>query len=383
MNPMRIAMVGTKGIPAKWGGIEKYIEEVGKILAKKGHFVTVFGSKWYCADYHQNKYLGMNIRTVPSLHFKSTDALTNGLFASVAALKGHYDVINFHGYASYYFIPLVQRLGKIAVVTAHGAESGWDNPKYGTVARKIIKQAFKLGITHADRVTTVANHLQNTIKKTFNVDASVLPSGLDEVHRLPARLINEKYNLNGLDYLLFLGRIDPIKRVDWIFDLTGVLREDLKIVIAGGSQDSAMDSYFQQLVHKSKGDAAIIFTGAVSGIEKAELLSNCLLFLAPSSYEGLPITVLEAVAYGSCCVASDIPAHSEIIEDGVTGYLFPRNDRSAFVRLIYQLIAKHKDRLASIGSQAKIRSLQKLNWENTSTSFEQLFRSLLDEKRKF
>jgi glycosyltransferase involved in cell wall biosynthesis len=105
--------------------------------------------------------------------------------------------------------------------------------------------------------------------------------------------------------------------------------------------------------------------------------------LAPSSYEGLPITVLEAVAYGRCCVASDIPAHSEIIEDRVTGYLFPRNDRSAFVQLINQLIAMPKDRLESIGSEAKIRSLQKLNWENTSASFEQLFRCLLDEKRKF
>ena len=381
MSKMRIAMLGTKGIPAKWGGIEKYIEEVGKLLAQRGHLVSVFGSKWYCADYHQKTYLGMHIHAVPSIHYKATDALTNGFLATLAALRGNYDIINFHGYASYYFIPLVRRSGRIAVVTAHGAESGWDNPKYGLLARKIIKQAFTLGITRADSVTTVAQHLKKTIKKNFHIDARVLPSGLDDVYLEPASLIKKKYNLNGLDYLLFLGRIDPIKRVDWLFDLAGVLREGIKLVIAGSPQDSATDFYFQQLFRKSRGNASIIFTGAVSGVEKAELLSNCLLFLAPSSYEGLPITVLEAVAYGRCCVVSDIPAHSELIEDGRTGFLFPTCDRSAFVRLIRLLISKPKDSITSIGSQAKKRFKRRHNWANTSASYEQLYRGLLDGKR--
>jgi len=196
-----------------------------------------------------------------------------------------------------------------------------------------------------------------------------------------AKAARFKYNLNGLDYLLFLGRIDPIKRVDWLFDLAGVLREGIKLVIAGSPQDSATDFYFQQLFRKSRGNASIIFTGAVSGVEKAELLSNCLLFLAPSSYEGLPITVLEAVAYGRCCVVSDIPAHSELIEDGRTGFLFPTCDRSAFVRLIRLLISKPKDSITSIGSQAKKRFKRRHNWANTSASYEQLYRGLLDGKR--
>ncbi len=383
MSKMRIAMVGTKGIPAKWGGIEKYIEEVGKILTHRGHFVSVFGSKWYCGDYHQKTILGMHVHAVPSIHHKATDALTNGFLATLAALRGNYDIINFHGYASYYFIPMVQRSGRIALATAHGVESGWDNPKYGLLARKIIEQAFRLGVTRADSVVTVAEHLKKTIKKKFLIDARVVPSGLDEVHLKPARFIKKKYTLKGLDYLLFLGRMDPIKRVDWLLDLAGVLRENIKLVIAGGPQDSATDLYFQQLLRKSKGNSSIIFTGEVSGIEKAELLSNCLLFLAPSSYEGLPITVLEAVAYSRCCVVSDIPAHSEIIEDGITGFLFPTHDRSAFVQLISRLVSENKDSLASIGTEAKERTAQKLNWEKTGAAYEQLCRSLLDGKKQF
>lgn len=373
--------MGTKGIPAKWGGIEKYIEEVGQRLVARGHDVTVYGSKWYCADYKEDIYKGMQIYKIPAIHLKATDALTNAFWAAIVISRRSYDIVNFHGYASYFFVPLVGKTGKITVVTAHGMESGWDNPKYGTFARRIIKQAFKVGITKADSVTTVAKHLKKTIDKTFDINAHVFPSGQDDVVFQPAKFIKDKYRLKHLDYVLFLGRIDPIKRVDWLFDLLPVLPESIKIVIAGGPQDSATKWYYQQLIHKFKHDPSVIFTGAVSGHEKAELLSNCLIFLAPSSYEGLPITVLEAFAYGRCCVASDITAHREIIEDGVTGFLFASENKSAFVQLVSQLIAKPKGSLEMIGAEAQKRSRHNLNWEKTSASYEQLFGDLLNEKR--
>ncbi len=380
---LNIAMIGTKGIPAKWGGIEKYIEEIGCRLARRGHTVTVFGSKWYCGDYAEDTYLGMRIFRVPTVHLKATDALTNAFFATMVIAAGNYDIVNFHGYASYYFAPLAGRKGKLTVVTAHGVESGWDNPKYGFLARKIIKQAFRIGLTRADLVTTVAEHLKVTIQEKFNIEAHVLPSGLDKVDFQPAAIIKQKYNLKGLDYLLFLGRIDPIKRVDWLLDLPAKLSENLKIVIAGGPQDTSTEAYYHELTGKSKDLSNIIFTGAVSGDEKAELLSNCLMFLAPSSYEGLPITVLEALAHARCCVASQIPAHCEVVEDGLTGFLFPRNDKSAFIRLVNQLITKPKEYIASVGDRANKRAAAKLNWDKTSVLYEQLFWSLIDEKTRF
>ena len=379
---LSIAFIGTKGLPAKWGGIEKYIEEIGRRLVRRGHAVSVFGSKWYCADYEKDTYLGMQIHRVPAIHFKATDALTNAFWATIAVSKGNFDIVNFHGYASYFFAPVVGRTGKITVVTAHGVESGWDNPKYGFLARKIIQQAFRIGLTRADFVTTVADHLKVAIKKKFSLDAQVLPSGLDDVEIQPAAIIKQKYNLEGSDYLLFLGRIDPIKRVDWLLDMASELKENIKIVIAGGPQDSTTKTYYHDLIRKSNHMSDVIFTGAVSGIEKAELLSNCAMFLAPSSYEGLPITLLEAMAYARCCVASQIPAHSEVVEDGATGFLFPKNDKMALVRLVNRLIAKPKDYIVSIGDRAKKRAADKLNWDKTSILYEQLFWSLFDAKTK-
>jgi glycosyltransferase involved in cell wall biosynthesis len=101
---------------------------------------------------------------------------------------------------------------------------------------------------------------------------------------------------------LFLGRIDPIKRIDWVLDLAGLIDVNIRLVVAGGVQDSKTEAYLRSLKQKADKDPIVIFTGPVAGREKAELFGNCLLFLAPSAGEGLPITVLEAAAYGKCQV---------------------------------------------------------------------------------
>ena len=382
MKKMRIAMVGTKGIPAKWGGIEKYIEEIGKRLVERGHEVTVFGSRWFLRDFREKTYLGMRICRLPTVHFQATDALSNAFLATVMVAIGNYDIVNFHGYASYLFVPVLRNIGKIIVVTAHGVESGWDNPKYDSLAQNVIRRSFEIGVKKANIVVTVADHLKIRIKHSFGVDAEVLPSGLDEVTRHPLQSIRDKYGLKSEGYLLFLGRIDPIKRIEWLLDLINVLGDNIKLVIAGGAQDPSTKAYLKSLKDKAEGKPQIIFTGPVSGREKAELLGNCLLFLAPSKDEGLPITVLEAATYKRCCIASDIPAHQETIDNGTTGFLFPRDDKKSFVEKVKNLLNKPHSFINSIGNASKHKVTDKFNWERTVDKTEILYRKLLDERRK-
>jgi glycosyltransferase involved in cell wall biosynthesis len=377
MDKLRIAMIGLKGVPAVWGGIEKYVEEIGHILVNRGHAVTVFGSAWYVPASIGRRYRGLRVRRVPTVRMKSTDALTNAFCAAAWASLTPCDVVQFHGYASYYFVPLMRRLGKPTVVTAHGVESGWDNPKYGTLARRIIQTAFGIGVRRADCVTTVATHLQGSIKSRYGVTSRVLPSGLDNAAPAPVELIRHKYGLKGLDYLLFLGRIDPIKRVHWLPDLLPHVGPDIRIVVAGGPQDASTQDYYRGIMQGCAQPGRMIFTGPVSGREKAELLSHCLLLLAPSAYEGLPITILEAISYGRCCVASEIPAHTEVIEEGQTGFLFKPNDRGRFLALVGRLTRRPVERLAAVGAAAKIRALEKFNWERTASEYENLFQSLV------
>jgi glycosyltransferase involved in cell wall biosynthesis len=379
---IKIAFLGCKGIPAKWGGIEKYIEEIGTRLADRGHDVTVFGSKWYCAQYRGALYRGIHLQRVSSIRFQATDALTNALNASLAIMKNVYDIVHFHGLASYYTIPMVKMTGKITVATAHAMESNWDNVKYNRLGRLVIKKAFETGMKHAHCVTTVAEHLKEKIKKDYSRNALLLPSGLDRVEPHKPDIIRKKYGLQGQDYLLFLGRIDPIKRPEWVLELAQVLDKRIKLVIAGGPQDAMTEIYLNDLKNKAAAFTNIIFTGSVIGNEKAELFSNCRLFLAPSLDEGLPLTVMEAIAYGKCCVVSDIPAFRSIIENDVSGFIVSKTSIENFVFTVSNLM-QSQQRLTLIGKEAKRRIISKFDWNGTTEKTEQLYFKLLDNKINF
>ena len=377
-NKIKVAMIGTKGIPAKWGGIEKYIEEVGKRLVQRRHEVTVFGSKWFCGNYHKSYYHGIKIRSVPSIHKQSTDALSNGFISTLYTLIEDYDIVHLHGYASYFYVPIINLLNKKTVITAHGMESGWDNPKYGSTARKIIKAAFKIGITKADIVTTVADHLCRRIMSEFGIDSTVVPSGISIESIIKPDIIKEKYKLNGNDYILFLGRIDPIKRVDWVVALSDVIDSNFRVVIAGGPQDASSAEYFELLKKKASNSRKCIFTGPVSGKEKQELLSNCRLFVTPSLNEGLPVALLEASSFERLCLASDIPAHREVIDDGLTGFLFDSKDENTLLKKTLQLLFLPENQSSNICKSAKEKVLQKFNWDVSTSLIEKTYYNLLN-----
>jgi glycosyltransferase involved in cell wall biosynthesis len=374
---MRIAMLGTKGIPAKWGGIEKYVEEVGKRLAERGHEVTVFASRWYCRDYTGDSYKGIRIIRVPALHLQATDALSNSFFAFLRILIQPFDIVHFHSYGSYFFVAPVRALGKNTVVTSHGLiDASWENPKYGGFAHRVLRTAGSIGLRRAHCVTTVAAYWKERIEDAFHVDACVLPAGLDKADFRAPRIIRERYGLETGSYLLFLGRIDPIKRVDWVSGLRS--QGGLKIVIAGGAQDEPTGKYLAELQGKVAQNPRVIFTGPVTGEEKAELLSNCRFFVNPSTSEGLPITVLEAMSYGRCCVASDIPAHREIIEHGKTGFLFEVGSADAFRELVEAVSRHSPEDLGAIGAVAKNRIGGEYNWGRTTDLTEEIYGGLLD-----
>ena len=375
-------MIGTKGLPAKWGGIEKYVEEVGKRLVQRGHEVTVFGARWYNGSLNNGTYLGINVRSVPTLHLQATDALCNAILSSILVMKGKYDIVHFHGHSSYCVMPFVKKAGKIAVITVHQIESAWDNPKYNSLGQKVIERMFIKGLTVADRVTTVANYLETQIKGQFGRASVVIPSGVDVDIAQAPEIVRGKYGLHGDDYVLFLGRIDPIKRIEWMLDLVPLLREkNIKVVIAGAAQDSATSAYLNRLQSFCSDKGRCIFPGMVQGREKIELLSNCLSFIMPSSKEGLPITLLEAMSFGKCCLASDIPAHREVIKNNVSGLLFNSEDKTDYLDKFNHLMGFPKKDLAKMGKVGEEYVKANYDWNRTVDCLEKVYIEAFNSKR--
>ena len=156
-------------------------------------------------------------------------------------------------------------------------------------------------------------------------------------------IIKEKYGLEKDDYVLSLGRIVPVKGLHYLIKAFRETDTDKKLVIAGGVSHS--DEYAKELKELADGDERIIFTGFVAGDELWELFYNTCLYVMPSDHEGMPLSLLEAMACGCECLVSDIPAMTNVIKD--YGYTFRKSDIADLKAKIEEILAKEKADKAS------------------------------------
>jgi glycosyltransferase involved in cell wall biosynthesis len=378
MKKLRIAMMGLKGIPGKWGGHEIYAQEVGRRLVRKGHDVTVFCYSNYNTDFNGHEYEGIKIRWVYAGPYRPIESLVGGLSSTIRVFGHGFDVVHFHGYGSFYYIPLLKCMGIKTFITAHMYDSAWNNPKWGVLARWSIKTGFEIGIRHADYVSTVASYIQKIIRNRYSIASEVIYSGTDAPVLRSPEIISEKYGLTGDDYILFIGRLDKIKRADLLlkaYMMAGSCR--LKLVIAGGAADT---SGFEKELHRlANGNRNIIFTGFVYDKIKEELFSNAAFVVSPSVNEGLPITVIESANYAKACLVSDIPGHREVIAREEPELLFFNvDDVSDLSRKLQRLSDINHGALEAIGTRLHESVTKQFNWDVTTEKVEAAYRELVE-----
>ena len=149
--------------------------------------------------------------------------------------------------------------------------------------------------------------------ETYGRETHFIPNGVNRPEIREAKLITDKFGLKKDSYILFLGRLVPEKGIRYLVEAFKNVKTDKKLVIAGGSSDT--DSFMGELKELAKGDDRILFTGFVQGAMLEELYSNAYIYTLPSDLEGMPLSLLEAMSYGNCCLVSDIPECAEVVED--------------------------------------------------------------------
>ena len=161
----------------------------------------------------------------------------------------------------------------------------------------------------------IFRYILNTVlyKHTYGRETRFIPNGVNRPEIKEAKLITEKFGLTKDSYILFLGRLVPEKGIRYLVEVFKDIKTDKKLVIAGGSSDT--DSFMVELKELAKDDNRIIFTGFVQGQMLDELYSNAYIYTLPSDLEGMPLSLLEAMSYGNCCLVSDIPECAEVVED--------------------------------------------------------------------
>ncbi len=355
---MRLIFIGQKGIPAKNGGVEKYVESLAINLARNGQDVFAYAHKDYSAG--QKECQGAKIISLPNLKGKNFEAITHTFLACLDLLRRRVDVIHFQsiGPASLMWLAKILKPRTPIVFTFHCQD--YYHQKWGRFARWYLKFGEWVGCSLADRIIVISKELQEYVKKTYGREAIYIPNGAIVSSKVPASSI-KRWGLDDGNYLVSVSRLVRHKGIHYLIEAYKQLKTDKKLVIVGDG--SYTDDYVRELHALAAGNDNIIFTGNQSGRDLFELYSNAYAFIQPSESEGLSIALLEAMSYGLPCLASDIAANKEAL--GEAGFTFKDKDISDLSARLSWLLANPQE-AAQKGQEAALRIKQEFSWPDIS-----------------
>lgn len=369
---MKIVMLGHKRIPSREGGIEIVVEELAIRMVAAGHEVTclnragahVSGKEYGTTDLKE--YKGVQIKTVPTLDKKGLAAMTASVTGAIVAAFGKYDVVHFHAEGPCAMMWLPKLFGKRCVATIHGLDH--QRAKWGRVARTYIMLGEKCAAKFADEIIVLSKGVQQYFKDTYDRETVFIPNGVTKPEIREADQITEQFGLEKDSYILFLGRLVPEKGIHYLIEAYKNLHTDKKLVIAGGISDSG--EYGEKLKALAGDHPNILFTGFVQGRILEELYSNAYVYVLPSDLEGMPLSLLEAMSYGNCCLTSDIEECASVIEDhGVT---FPKGDVTVMADCLQELCDEPQT-VQRYKKTAQDYICSKYNWDDVAKRTIDLF----------
>ena len=374
-----IAMLGHKRIPSREGGIEIVVEELSTRMVNKGYQVTCFNrrghhvsGKKFDSD-NLEEYKGVKLKTVFTINGKGLAAMSSSLFASLRAALGNYDVVHFHAEGPCAMIWLPKLFGKRCIATIHGID--WARSKWRGFAKKYIKFGEKMAVRYADEIIVLSRGVQGYFKKTYNRETVYIPNGVNKPENKSANLITKEYGLQKDSFILFLARLVPEKGLHYLVEAFGNIDTNKKLVIAGGSSDS--DDYMQMIKRIASADSRIIFTGFVQGEILDELYSNAYIYCLPSDLEGMPLSLLEAMSYGNCCLTSNIDECTEVI--GSNGLTFQKaNVEDLYTKLQY--LIDHDEVVKQYKSSSASYICEKYSWDDVVNRTLDIYNSHMNEK---
>ena len=340
---LNIAMLGHKHMLSREGGIEIVVKELATRLSTRGHHVTVYDRSAHHVSGEQidqrNEYKGVKIIPVWTVEKKGFAAMTSSFSAAWKASWSVANVIHIHAEGPAAMSGLVKFIWKLRgkennrlLVTIHGLD--WQRAKWGGFAIKYIKNGEKMAVRHADEIIVLSVGVQEYFKSTYGRETVFIPNGVSLPTSQPAKFIKDRWGLEKDSYVLFLGRIVPEKGLRYLVEAWKDIATDKKLVIAGGSSDTT--DFKTELEKMAAWDERVLFTGFQQGRILEELYSNCYIYCLPSDLEGMPLSLLEAMSYGNCCVVSDIDEMTEVVEDKAA--VFQKGNVEELKRVLQRLL---------------------------------------------
>lgn len=363
---MRIAFMGTRGVPAEYSGFETFVEQLGSRLASRGHDVTVYGRRHHAHSTLQT-YLGMHLRPVHGIATKHLDTISH-TFASLLDLRPRrYDVVVMciSGNSPLAWIPRL--FGAKVVLNVDGSD--WRREKWGRWARRYLHLSEWLSTYTPDATVTDSRVMQRYYLERFGVETECIVYGAD-VHDPVATGILERFNLRPRGYFLLVARLVPENCAHHLVQAFERMDTDLQCVVVG---DAPYERDYIRRLHVL--GPHVKFPGYVFGDGYRELMLNAYATVMCSEVGGTHPVLVEAMAAGNCVVVNDIPANLEVIDGAGFSYDGDRGDEALLP--VLQQIEADPVLVGEMRERARMRARSQYSWETVTDEYESLFNRLV------
>lgn len=361
---LRIAIMGVRGVPARFGGSETVAEEIGSRLVERGHKVVV-----YCHQHNSTTderfYKGMERVVLPSINTLSLDTPTHTLLSILhLILFNKADVIHFHGVGNAFVLPLLKVIApnKKSIVVVDGPD--WERPKWRRLVRLGFKLSFRLAVKMADAIISDNKPVQRLFRERYGRETVYVPYGAD-LTRYESMGALEQYGLEPDRYILFVGALVPDKGHHVLIEAFERLKTDMPLVIVG---DTPYALEYKRKIQSTK-DPRIRFLGYVYGKPYRELLNYAHIYVHPLIVDGTSPALLQAMAAGNCVVASNLPETMDVVGDA--GFSFRCGDAED-LRRVLRMLLENPALVQEYKAKARQRIVSHFSWDRVTDEYEAL-----------
>ena len=362
---MKIALLGTRGIPASYSGFETCVEQLGQRLVQRGHDVTV-----YCRSHHityeGDQYKGMRLVKLPTIAHKYLDTIVHSFISSLHTLPRRPDIALYFIAGNSLVTWMPRMVGAKTILNVDGLD--WKRDKWPTFAKKYIQFAEYMATKLPNVYLTDSHVVQTYYRDRYQSEPPYIPYGSEVEIRPPGETL-ARFGLEPEKYVLFVGRLVPENCAHHLVEAFKALDTDLKCVIVGDAPYA--EEYIASLKQMAQDDPRIVLTGYVFGSGYHELGSNAHIFVETSGVGGTHPALIEAMAFGNCVITNDTPENLETIGDAGFGYAGQQGAEA--LRPILQRLLSDPDLTQAYAEKAKNRAQTCYSWEAVTDAYERLF----------
>ncbi len=359
---MRIAILGTRGIPASYGGFETFAEHLSTRLVARGHDVTVYGRAHYVSP-RQLEFHGVKLKVLPTIRHKYLDTVVHTLLSSVHAMFGKFDAVLICNAANSPFVPLLRLTGTPVAINVDGLEH--QRKKWSWLGRRYYLLAEKLSTILPNVTITDAQVIHDYYRNRYNAPSRMIAYG-SEVERRPDRAAVRKWRAEPNRYVLYVSRLEPENNAHLVIEAFKKVRTAFRLLIVGDAPYAR--EYIDDLKERARGDKRIVFTGFVFGQDYRALQQNAYCYVHATEVGGTHPALLEAMGYGNCVLTLATPENLEVV--GTAGISY--QDEADLVDKL-QRVLRDGSTVQSYRHRAQDRVQREYHWEGVVDRYEQLF----------